>query len=294
MGGRCGPEGEGTPVDRSVAASVDSGAGEGPGALTLKLIDGFELSCDSDNVPLPMAAQRLVAFLALRNRPLLRVFVAGSLWLDTDEERSCANLRRTLWRIRRPGHAIVEASATHVALHRAVFVDVHELVRQARRVLAAENDHGIVPLNIPAPFDGDLLPDWYDQWLEPEREWLRQLRLHASERAAELALIQGRAAHAIDIALNALRTEPLRESLHALVIQAHLAQGNRGSAIHHYDVYAARIAARLGLSPSPEIHRLLKDSLSTDGGVSARFGSDGQSDCNNLRRPDRVPYRAMT
>src|SRR4029450_1913692 len=74
---------------------------------TLVLLDGFELRCQAEPVPRAMTAQRLLAFLALHNRPLPRSHVAGTLWLDTTEEHATASLRSVLWRLRRPGHAVI-------------------------------------------------------------------------------------------------------------------------------------------------------------------------------------------
>lgn len=224
--------------------------------VIVRLLDGFDLSSDGESVTLPLASQRLVAFLALRGRPLLRVYVAGSLWLDMGEHRSCANLRSTLWRLRRLEHPVVEATVTHVSLSRTVVVDVHELVRAARRVLDNVGEAADARLDENG-LDGDLLPDWYDEWLEPERERLRQLRLHAIETAADRALADGRPAEALDLALCALCGEPLRESAHALVIRGHMTQGNRHDAIRHHRDYAARMTEH-GLVPSLEIARLLE------------------------------------
>src|SRR6266446_1104354 len=61
--------------------------------LRLGLLGGFEFRVDECPVRLPASAQRVVAFLALQARPLRRLFVAGSLWLDVPEERSSASLR---------------------------------------------------------------------------------------------------------------------------------------------------------------------------------------------------------
>ena len=47
----------------------------------LSLLGGFELVCAGSPVRLQMSAQRLVAFLALQDRPLLRLYIAGVLWL---------------------------------------------------------------------------------------------------------------------------------------------------------------------------------------------------------------------
>jgi DNA-binding SARP family transcriptional activator len=241
-----------------LAAAGASPPDDAEARVVVRLLDGFDLSCDGESVWMPPASQRLVAFLALHDRPLLRIFVAGSLWLDANEERSCANLRSTLWRLRQPGHAVVEATATHVRLARTVVVDVHELVLAARRVLDGSDDVDEARID-EQKLEGDLLPDWYDEWLELERERLRQLRLHAVEAAAERALSENRPAHAVDLALAALCREPLRERLHELVIRGHLARGNRNDAIRHHRDHVGRMASELGLTPSPDIVRLLED-----------------------------------
>jgi DNA-binding SARP family transcriptional activator len=233
------------------------------GPVVVRLLDGFELSRHGQSVPLPLASQRLVAFVALHGKPLLRLYVAGSLWLDMDERRSCANLRSALWRLRRLGPPVIEASVTHVGLSRTVVVDVHELVRSARSVL--DGEVGAPPRLDGGDLDGDLLPDWYDEWLEPERERLRQLRLHAIEAEAGRALGEGRPADALDLTLGALRGAPLRESLHALAIRGHLAQGNRHDALCHHRGYVQRMG-ELGLPPSREIARLLENATALAAG----------------------------
>src|SRR5687768_17351896 len=104
----------------------------------LRLLDGFELRCDGQPVTLPSSAQRVVAFLALHDRPLLRSYVCGSLWLETTEDRARGNLRSALWRIHRPGLALIEALGSQLRLCPHVAVDVRELERIARRLLDEE------------------------------------------------------------------------------------------------------------------------------------------------------------
>ncbi len=55
-----------------------------------------------------------------------------------------------------------------------------------------------------------------------ERERLRQLRLHALERAAEELSRRGEHGQALDAALSCVRLEPLRETGHAAVLRIHL------------------------------------------------------------------------
>jgi DNA-binding SARP family transcriptional activator len=167
------------------------GAGSGriggvhhPPELRLGLLKGFELYHDGHLVGLPLSAQRLVAFLALRDRSLLRVHVATMLWPDSTEERSIANLRTALWRIRYEGCSVVEATTSQLRLSPAVTVDYQHSTARARRLLDPTGQFDVDDLD-ESYFVEDLLPDWYDDWVVIERERFRQLRLYALESAAE-------------------------------------------------------------------------------------------------------------
>ena len=226
--------------------------------VRLSLIDGFELRYDGKVVRLPLGTQRLVAYLALRDRSLLRVHVAGTLWTDASEERSCANLRSALWRLRGPAHAAVEATPSHVGLSREVVVDVHEVMALARGLLEPADGDDDRPVER-SQLSGDLLPDWYDDWVLIERERLRQLRVHALERIAERATSAGRYGYAIDTALTAIAADPLRESAHRVLIKAYLAEGNTGAGMRQYREYCRRARKELGLGPSPQLCELVAD-----------------------------------
>lgn len=227
--------------------------------VRLSLIDGFELCCDGETVRLPLGGQRLVAYLALHDRLLLRVHVAGRLWSDVSEERSCANLRSALWRLPAPAQAAVEATPSHVGLAREVVVDVRHVIALARGLLERQADErdGDGPRVENSQLTGDLLPDWYEDWVLIERERLRELRLHALEQLAEQATREGRYAHAIDTALTAIAADPLRESAHRALISAYLAEGNDSAGMRHYREYCRRVGEELGLSPSPRLREIV-------------------------------------
>jgi DNA-binding SARP family transcriptional activator len=103
----------------------------------------------------------------------------------------------------------------------------------------------------------DLLPSWYDDWVLFERERLRQLRIHALETLAATLTRKARFAEAIDAALHAICAEPLRESAHRRLIEAHLAEGNVSEAITQYERYRALLDEALGVPPSPGLRALL-------------------------------------
>ncbi len=227
--------------------------GEDPAVIRVSLLDGFELRCGGQRIELPLSSQRLVAFLALHNRPLLRLYVAGTLWIDVSEERSHANLRSALWRLRQSGYVVVEATPSHLQLGSGVEVDMHRVLALSRRLLRqVDGDFDGTDLR------GDLLPDWYDEWLGSERERVRQLRLHALEAVAEQFLADGRYGEAVEAGLTAVETEPLRESAHRVLVRVYLAEGNWSEALRQYCVFRKRLRDELGLLPSGQMEALVE------------------------------------
>ncbi len=244
-----------------VAASTAVPAGQPvlAGVLRLALLEGFELSSEGIAVILPLSAQRLLAFLALQERPLLRLYVAGVLWPDTREERSSANLRSAIWRLHRPGWQLVQASPQHVALAASVRVDIRELTRLARGLLDRSTDCDDRACGQLCA-SGDLLRDWYDDWVTMERERFRQLRLHALERLCEALTVRHRFGQAVEAGLAAVAGEPLRESAQRVLVRAYQAEGNHAEARRQYVRYKTLLSSELGLEPTAEMEALIAGS----------------------------------
>jgi DNA-binding SARP family transcriptional activator len=227
------------------------------GGADLRLLGCFELVCEREVVMLPMSAQRLLVFLALHDRPLLRPYVAGMLWLDNGDERASANLRSALWRANRAGRSLVDATSGSLRLAQHVRIDVRERTAVAHRLL--DGDDGWTESDLDeSQFSGDLLPDWYDDWLVIERERFHQLRLHALEAICERLTASGRFGRALEAGLAAVAGEPLRESAHRALVKLHLAEGNRAEAIRQYNVYRKLLREQLGLEPSTHMLELLR------------------------------------
>jgi DNA-binding SARP family transcriptional activator len=204
-----------------------------------------------------MSAQRLLAFVALHDHPLLRVFVAGSLWTDSSDVRAAASLRSSLWRLHRPGLQLICASATHLRLAAEVNVDIRRGFELAHRLLDGTADFETIRAD-DVPLDGELLPDWYEDWVLFERERFRQIGLHALEALADRLIAVGRLGPALEAALAAVRREPLRESAHRVLIRVHLAEGNSGEALRQYELCRRLLQERLGLEPSPQLDELIR------------------------------------
>jgi DNA-binding SARP family transcriptional activator len=258
-------------ADRSVigmgAALTSAGQGEQVAAMCptsrasrkpihsgprLALLSAFELRCNDRLVALPRPAQRLLAFLALQDRPVLRTRVAGTLWLESTQDHAFGSLRSALWQVRRPGHELVETTSSQLRLASHVAVDVHEAVAWARGVLGGSSELELSD-NV-----GDLLPDWYDDWVLIDRERLRELRVRALECLCARLTTAGKFYQAVEAGLAAVEGEPLRESAHRSLITVHLAEGNQAEAIHQYRLYRELLHDQLGLEPSTLMEQLVR------------------------------------
>jgi len=223
----------------------------------LRLLDGFDLVDGGRSVTLPSSAQRLLAFVALHERPQLRSYVAGSLWLDSSEERANANLRSALWRLHRNGHRVIECCGQRLAIDANVVVDLRESEALAHRVLDG-NAREALEVD-PSALSGELLPGWYDDWILFERERFRQLRLRALDTLCDRLTEAGRFDTALEAGLAAVAGEPLRESSHRAVIRAHLADGNVAEAVRQYRLCRRLLNDHLGLAPSDQTDGLFEN-----------------------------------
>jgi DNA-binding SARP family transcriptional activator len=227
-----------------------------PPLWRLSLLGAWRLARDGEPVVVGTAAQRLLAFLALRG-PCERAFLAGVLWPDHPQTRAQANVRATLSRLRRRRgfDGIVWQSRDVVALDDQVSVDVRTLRATASAVLDGRLTHPGWPTV--CELDGDdLLPGWDEHWLLMDREQLRQARLHALEALAD-QLRTGDVATAVHAALAAVALDPLRESAHRALIRAYLAEGNRIEALRQLGRLRRLLREELGVEPTDRAIALL-------------------------------------
>jgi DNA-binding SARP family transcriptional activator len=224
--------------------------------VELQLLGSFGLRIGDRVMCLPPHVQRLVAFLAVHERPLHRAYVSGRLWIDKSQEQANGSLRTTLWRLQRLPCPIIDVSTTQLALHPSVTVDVRQLTASTRRALRGESlSRDDVERLVEAD---DLLVDCYEDWVLDERDRLRQQLLHALEAGCVQLLAEERHAEAAMAALAAISGDRLRESAVRVLIEAHAAAGNIAEAVRRYDSFRAELAARLQLEPSAQLTRLIE------------------------------------
>jgi DNA-binding SARP family transcriptional activator len=241
--------------------------------VDLQLLGQFNLRVAGQHVSVAATGQRLLAGIALSGGVAQRARLAGTLWPENRDTRAYANLRGTLSRLPRVLRSEVVTTPTTLSFTDAWRVDVDSATTAARelrdRVAPAartrpgdQGDNG--GSGDPSACDcllfaHDLLPDWCEDWLLVQRERHRQLRLHALEDLARMQLDCGDVLTAVDTALQAVTADELRESSQYLLLEAHLAAGNRAAAARQFIRFCEVLREELGVDPSPRTLALVRE-----------------------------------
>lgn len=222
----------------------------------LSLLGGWQLVVDGAVVALGGREQRLCALLALTGTHA-RAQVAGTLWPESTDARALASLRRAVAQTHQRCPGLLAADRTSIGLAADVVVDVHVL-REAVAT-ATDPDAGADPSLLVTLAGEQLLPGWYDEWVEAHRDELEHQRIGALERLARRALDHGDTTLAEDAARAVARAEPLRESASELLIRALLGRGDRAGALRELERYRDVVRTELGVVPSPALGALVED-----------------------------------
>lgn len=226
--------------------------------LAICLLGGPYVIQAGRRIAVPEGSKKLLVFVALHNGRVDRRYAAGTLWPYVSDERASGNLRSALWRLRGAGIDVLEADKVFVALRGETVIDVYSLRDWAGRVISGTaqlSDLALPTWNLEAL---DILPGWYEDWVIFERERLRQRLLHGLEALCCQLIRLERYAEAIEVAMEAVEIDPLRESAQRALVQAHLAEGNVVEARRSYRAYLCLLGRELGVLPGAGIRHLVE------------------------------------
>jgi DNA-binding SARP family transcriptional activator len=238
-------------------------------ALRIELLGGFRVLTEghvSSRLP-STRQQQLIAFLVLhaRNAEIQRHRVAGSLWPESSDTQALTNLRRELHHLKDAWptlEALINAGSGTLAWSDAgAAVDVVAFEADAERGLAGDRGalHRAARL-----YTGDILPGCAGEWIDADRERLRQRARQVLARLVEL-LEQDRAfGDAIEYAQQSLRLDPLDEQSWCALMRCHARHGGRATALHLYQQCAALLKKELGIQPSGATRATYREILDLD------------------------------
>lgn len=230
--------------------------------MQLEILDRFRLRAGTSDVEVPPRSAMVLAYLAVRDRPVRRSVVADALWPALSERRALASLRSAIYRLHAPAPGpIILATGESLELAPELLIDLREAITIARDLATT----AALPVDIEELvrlLGRELLPDWEQDWIEPEREHFRQLRLRALDALSARLTRAGRHAEAVEVAQTALTVEPLSETAELVLIRAFVVEGNEALAIREYESFRRRLWHDLRLRPSTDLDELRASSRS--------------------------------
>ncbi len=230
--------------------------------LHICLLGGFQVDYDRRPVVAlhPPRLQALLAYLCLRpDLPQSRQHVAFQLWPDTSESHARNNLRQLLFQLRHAlpnaddylaigGNAITWRSAG------AQEIDVRTFDQALAEAEAVEGRGDLARARqcleqALALYQGDLLPGCYDDWIQPEREGLRERNRAAHARLAHLLEQQGDYPAALQVVQSLVRLDPLDESSYTVLMRLHALSRDRVGVRRVYLGAVETFRAEMGAEP---------------------------------------------
>ncbi len=202
----------------------------------------------------------LLAYLLLhRSQPIPRARLAFLLWPDVSETDALTNLRRALHALKRalptppdPLRDYVQADRQFVAwnLDSDYWLDVQEF----ETLLT----HGTPPALEQAVtlYTGNLLEEFYDDWVLSERERLRVRYIDALNRLIAHQRAQRQFTQAIATARQLLAHDPLHEKSHQQLMALLYLTGDLSSALRQYDKCCEALRQELEVEPLAETRAL--------------------------------------
>lgn len=218
--------------------------------------------------------QSLLAYFALHpNQPIERRRLAFLLWTHTTESAARRNLRQYLHRLRQ----VLEPLALNDLLQeldggrlifkpgQALWIDVLEFEKQLGQIPHQLIESADLSAQLWPTLDlyqGDLLPDIYDDWVMPLRDHWQQQYLALLQKLIEHALTRQAISQAIPLAERLLQADPLRESSHRLLMECYYLNGDRARALQQYERCCQLLQGELDATPMPHttaLYRQLRD-----------------------------------
>lgn len=230
-------------------------------SLTTPILEAYllgppEFRRDGEILPLLVTRKTLslLAFLLLHPRHThSREKLATLFWGDVSDQQARHSLRSALANLRKELGGklfLTDRETIQINPDVSIWVDALQFEKDAQ---AASKGEEIKDLqDTIALYRGDLLADFYDDWILRERDHYRSLYLELLLQMTHRLRSLSEYASAIDYAERILESDPANERAHQHLIFCRLANGDRGAALRQYEECRRVLQEELAVEPSPE------------------------------------------
>ena len=223
--------------------------------LVVHLLGSPEFRLNGEFLPLIVTRKTLslLAYLLLHPyRTHAREKLAALFWGDVSDQQARHSLRTALASLRKELGGklfLTDRETVQINPDISVWVDALQLEKDAKSASEGE----IKDLqNAIALYRGDLLADFYDDWVLRERDHYHNLYLDLLLHMTQLMRSRSEYARAIEYAERVLESDPANERAHQHLIFCRLANGDRGAALRQYEECHRALQEELAVEPSPE------------------------------------------
>lgn len=249
--------------------------------LTIKMLGPVEI-CRDHATPLPAEAwttrraRDILCYIAAqRHRRASKDTLIDVFWGEADFAVVDKNFHPTISHIRKAlnyqqklkqNFLLYQDGAYQFAPAFSYYIDTEEFERLVKEGHAARRERdvehcmkayeGAIEL-----YRGDFMEGVYDDWAEEQRGYLREQYLRILESLVAAAQRLKDWPRALDLAQQILRQDQFREDLHAVIMRAHAALGNRAAVKERYQALRVLLRKELGVEPAPETQRAYQEAL---------------------------------
>ncbi len=271
----------------------------------LTLFGGFDLiSSDHSSVSISAKkAKALLTYLALQpNKAHQRETLAALLWEECSSSQARQSLRQTLSALRKAlvnGDSIIDGDQQSVFLHKE-HVEIDALKFDS---LCNQEDKASL-LNALDLYKGELLEGLYtrsqgfDDWLELERSQRREKALQIMDVLLEKAQSENLLEQVIRLGIKMTMLDPLRESVHRVLMDTFNKQGRRNVALKQYRLCQQLLRDELSIAPEKETQILYQaifqqqksqsDQLTPVPVIDNQAVKNGEGNCQSLGSTDQL------
>ncbi len=221
--------------------------------LRVHLLGPLRIEYATTPIRLPRRkVEALLAYLLLHPEQQPRDYLATLFWGDSADEQARHSLRTALATLRKAiAPELLLTDRDHVQLnpHFACWVDLNALLAGEKTLDSVTNNALLAKL---ALWQGELLADLYEDWIDAEREHYRARLLTLFLQATQILRARSEYAQAIAVAQRILVTDPANEPAHQHLMFCYMATGDRHAALHQYELCERALRAELDAPPMPE------------------------------------------
>jgi LuxR family maltose regulon positive regulatory protein len=248
--------------------------------LTIKVLGHVEIYRDQSRPFAPDAwttrrARDIFCYIATRkNRRVPKDILIEAFWGDEDFAAIEKNFHPTISHIRKALNSRQAFKQNFVVFRDGAYqlnpefsyrIDTEEF---ADHVAAAEAAKGTDTEKFRSHLEsaltvyrGEFMEGLYDNWAEEQRHYYSEQLGRVLNALAKLSVSEKRWTDALKHANHILTLDPYREDLHRLVMKVLAAQGKPAAVKKHYEEMTELLRQELGISPTAETQRLVKELL---------------------------------